>query len=120
MNGNFIFGLNFQEEEESEEAPSVERRTSRGYQFRQRHLSNIMSTIEAREKEEGKEGETQRVRLLLVYFSRQLSLIILSAIKKAHVVEETTFITKLITSWHGRNLNVNICSSSSEFVTGSN
>ena len=44
----------------------MERRTSRGYQFRQRHLSNIMSTIEAREKEEGKEGETQRVRLLLV------------------------------------------------------
>lgn len=73
LNGNVtvIFWLNFQEEEESEEAPSVERRPSRGYQFRQGYLSNIMSTIEASEKEEGKERETQWVRLFLAYFSRQ-------------------------------------------------
>ena len=64
------FLVKFQEEEESEEAPlpSVERRASRGYQFRQRYLSNIMSTIEARGKEEGKEEETQRVRLFLIHY----------------------------------------------------
>ena len=65
----FYFLVKFQEEEEGEEGPSTERRTSRGYQFRQRHLSNIISTIEAREKEEGKEGEPQRVRLFLFFTS---------------------------------------------------
>ena len=58
--------VKFQDEEEGEEAPSVDRRPSRGYQFRQHHLSDILSTIEAKEKEEGKEGEPQRVRLFVV------------------------------------------------------
>ena len=63
-----IFWVEFQEED-GEEAPSVERRTSRGYQSRQRYLSDIITTVKAREKAEGKEGEPQRVRLFMFYFS---------------------------------------------------
>ena len=63
-----IFWVEFQEED-GEEAPSVERRISRGYQFRQRYLSDIITTVKAREKAEGKEGKPQRVRLFMFYFS---------------------------------------------------